>query len=47
MKKLFFLIIITFQFSVVFSKITNTQIEEAIFKIEYQLAKDYVKENGQ
>jgi hypothetical protein len=47
MKNLFFLIIITFQFSVVFSKITNTQIEEAIFKIEYQLAKDYVKEEGQ
>ena len=47
MKKIFFLIIITFQITVVYSKTMNTQIEEAIFKIEYQLSKDYVNGNGQ
>ena len=47
MKNLFFIIIITFQITVVYSKTMNTQIEEAIFKIEYQLAKDYVNGKGQ
>ena len=47
MKKILLLFVVIIEFSFVFSKTINTQIEEAIFKIEYQLAKDYVKEKGQ
>jgi hypothetical protein len=46
MKKIFFLIFITIKFSFGFAKTNNTQIEETIYKIEYQLAKDYVRDKG-
>lgn len=46
MKKILLLFVVIIEFSFGFSKTMNTEIEQIIFKIEYQLAKDYVKEKG-